>query len=745
MPGSYSGFVIIPAGIDTDDGLYTVTAIGPGALTGKWLTGVLIPHTVTTLDHPFGDYTFDYAPLDSIKFLSTPSRLTGGIPYGALKSLKAKKTYHGWEQIDVFDVKYTVKRMIPDPYLLIVMDRQGKTGALGYDSSRTKILPFEYDDLRYGCEYAALAKKDGRWGVVDYNGNVLIPFTYPIEGKLGRGEKLSKKIGKAFRKFYGRSTDSALEKAHQFAESSELDYLLWLSGYKEEDPEHAVYVSGDDLVLGLMMGLEMIGQFYYPYSRLHEIDSLVRNGKTGEARESYRYYVRYYGFSSVVEELLGRTGGLTYAVRDTSDMDWDGGKYTGQIDEFGIPHGAGTLRKEDSKSKRNYSIFFGSTEEEPSYEFFNADTYRGKWVKGKLYGPCEMVRYNIYVTRDPYRRDSSLSFTFSGYLVGDHLCGDAHMEYPCDNKPDASPVIYTGQLRNWQRNGKGKAYSLTNGWTYEGEWARDRWNGHGKLTYDNGTTVEGGFRNTSFFGDFILTNPDGSVQTGTAGKARYLYLNLKLETELKEDIPHCSSSRSYKVTTDWNGYEISGLPDWITVSDRTSDSFTLDFADNPARDGRTASVTVSAGGRSVTINVTQEGDKYARTGSVTNSWTVSDATRSTGMYMTQGMEVHTAFSLDNLDGRQCQIIVYFEFSNGQKLRDINSSYGTTDGYVATYENFTPPYTSSLYNDYCLYIPYSELHLAPGQHQLRYHVCIFDMSTGKAVATSDYIYFSLTTW
>lgn len=736
MPGSYSGSVVIPAGIDTDDGLYTVTSIGPGALTGRWLKSVVIPHTVTTLENPFGDYTYDYAPLDSIRFLSRPLRFHGGISYGALAGLKEKRAVPKGERIRVAGQEYSVINTIPIPYLLAVADEKGRVGAITYGG--IIVLPFEYEDIGYGCNYAAAARKDGKWGVVDYRGNVLIPFTYESEWKLGFGDKLGKKIDKAFSKLYKDDAGFMSGEISKIREAADLDYLLWISGYEEQEQEHSTYISETDMFLSLMYGIDMDEYFEDADTLLLQIDSLMDCGKSAEAKDVYRTYVSLYGFSAEAEDSFAKAGCLDYTSRDTVDMSWNQGQYSGQIDEFGIPHGKGLLRKEKFTGRA------GSTdngEEEEEEEYFISDTYRGLWIKGKIYGPCEMQRANVDVAGD--RKDVRRLFDFSGYIVGDEVSGNAEMDYARDFMTDFGPVRYYGEISGWMRNGKGKARSDKNGWTYEGEWARDRWNGHGTLTYDEGIVIEGSFRNGEIFGEFVRRDPDGSVNRGTIGDARYLTVND--EEKIAENISHYSASRSYTVYTDWSSYEITGLPDWITVSGRSSSSFILDIAENPSRDGRSATVTVSAGGLSATIDITQEGDRYARSGSISNSWAAFNVVRNMGMYMSQGMEIHTAFSLDNLNGRQCQITVYFEFSNGQKLRDINSSFCTTDGYVSAYENFTPPYTSSLYNDYSLYIPYSELHLAPGQHQLRYYVCIFDMSAGNAVATSDYVYFSLTTW
>lgn len=508
MPGSYSGFVVIPAGIDTDEGLYTVTAIGTGALTGRWLKSVVIPHTVTTLENPFGDYTFDYAPLDSIRFLARPLRFRGGISYSALAGLKEKRALYKGKSITAGGIEYRVIYPIPIPYLLAVIDEEGRTGAITYGG--TTVLPFEYQDIRYGSGYAAAARKEGKWGVVDYRGNVLIPFTYDSDRKLGSGDKLSKKIEKAYRKLYKDTPDPSSGIIRELREAADLDYLLWISGYEEQEQEHSTYISETDMFLSLMYGIDMDEYFGDRDSLMLQIDSLVDCGKAAEAKDAYRRYIRLYGFSAEAEDIFASAGCLDYTIRDTMDMPWDQGQYTGQVDEFGLPHGRGLLRKEQFTGRAGSR---GNGEEEE--EYFTSDTYTGLWVKGKLYGPCEMERDNVHVSGG--RRDVSMLFRFSGYIVGDEVYGNAEMEYRRDLKTDFGPVRYSGEMSGWKRHGRGKAWSEKNGWTYEGEWARDSWNGRGTVTYDDGTVIEGSFRNGEIFGEFVRRDPDGSVTTGTIG------------------------------------------------------------------------------------------------------------------------------------------------------------------------------------------------------------------------------------
>jgi hypothetical protein len=63
------------------------------------------------------------------------------------------------------------------------------------------------------------------------------------------------------------------------------------------------------------------------------------------------------------------------------------------------------------------------------------------------------------------------------------------------------------------------------------------------------------------------------------------------------------------------------------------------------------------------------------------------------------------------------------------------------GDVAVGEEFTPPYEGTLYNDFTLFMPYSELHTDAGQHHLMFVVHL--LAKGVTFAQSDPYYFSYT--
>ncbi|MCZ7360732.1 MAG: PKD domain-containing protein, partial [Candidatus Methanoperedens sp.] len=88
-----------------------------------------------------------------------------------------------------------------------------------------------------------------------------------------------------------------------------------------------------------------------------------------------------------------------------------------------------------------------------------------------------------------------------------------------------------------------------------------------------------------------------------------------------------------------------------------------------------------------------------------------------------GMRIHVSFTVNNLKDMNGRANAYFFTADGMALNDFNQKYYTTDGKVASWMDFTPSYENSRYDDLTIFMPYSELHMAPGQHNLKFYVSI----------------------
>lgn len=107
-------------------------------------------------------------------------------------------------------------------------------------------------------------------------------------------------------------------------------------------------------------------------------------------------------------------------------------------------------------------------------------------------------------------------------------------------------------------------------------------------------------------------------------------------------------------------------------------------------------------------------------------WTDFDVTEN-GAF---GMRIHLKFAANNLLGRECVAAAYFYDSSGQTLKDTNKIYQTNAGGVSTSTNFTPGYKNAVYEDLTLFIPYSELELPVGSHDLKYQLAIYSKDNNQ---------------
>ena len=107
-----------------------------------------------------------------------------------------------------------------------------------------------------------------------------------------------------------------------------------------------------------------------------------------------------------------------------------------------------------------------------------------------------------------------------------------------------------------------------------------------------------------------------------------------------------------------------------------------------------------------------------------------------------GMLIHTHFIVQGARQDQCQMTAYFHYANGDVLKDFDQDYKTGDGQVAVWEDFTPQYDSTEFEDFVLFMPYDELHMAAGSHELKFDLQIHHMPSGKVAAESDYVSFTL---
>lgn len=123
---------------------------------------------------------------------------------------------------------------------------------------------------------------------------------------------------------------------------------------------------------------------------------------------------------------------------------------------------------------------------------------------------------------------------------------------------------------------------------------------------------------------------------------------------------------------------------------------------------------------------------------IDNFWTEFDVTEN-GAF---GMRIHLKFVANNLLGKEMVAVAYFYDSAGNALKDTNKSYMTNNGAVSTSTNFKPAYANTVYDDLKLFIPYAELELPVGKHELKLQLGIYGKENSQFFGEFQWYNFSV---
>lgn len=83
-----------------------------------------------------------------------------------------------------------------------------------------------------------------------------------------------------------------------------------------------------------------------------------------------------------------------------------------------------------------------------------------------------------------------------------------------------------------------------------------------------------------------------------------------------------------------------------------------------------------------------------------------------------GMRIHTKFTINSMKGVDGYLAIFFERENGTRLKSYDNKFQSKANDVAVYRSIKPAYDPAIYSDLDAFIPYSELHLTKGEHNLR---------------------------
>ena len=98
-----------------------------------------------------------------------------------------------------------------------------------------------------------------------------------------------------------------------------------------------------------------------------------------------------------------------------------------------------------------------------------------------------------------------------------------------------------------------------------------------------------------------------------------------------------------------------------------------------------------------------------------------------------GTQIRLNFNITNRKGIQCRTVAYFYDENHNPLNDINQKFHSADNKVSVGSTFKPSFDETFYNDYILFMPYSELDQKDGEYRLSLTVHIYDEVTRSFLA------------
>jgi hypothetical protein len=101
----------------------------------------------------------------------------------------------------------------------------------------------------------------------------------------------------------------------------------------------------------------------------------------------------------------------------------------------------------------------------------------------------------------------------------------------------------------------------------------------------------------------------------------------------------------------------------------------------------------------------------------------------------QGLSIFVDLSLCNVAGADCAVAAYFSYATGQPIQDLNGAYRTYENQVSTHVTLRPSTREEIFRNVELWIPYEEIHVMPGLHDISFYVAVVRESTGDILAVT----------
>lgn len=86
-----------------------------------------------------------------------------------------------------------------------------------------------------------------------------------------------------------------------------------------------------------------------------------------------------------------------------------------------------------------------------------------------------------------------------------------------------------------------------------------------------------------------------------------------------------------------------------------------------------------------------------------------------------GMRIHNKFSVLKMKGIECYLAVYVQKEDGTHLTSEDTSFRSTNGNLALFQLLKPNFDNTVYEDIDLFMPYGEISVPAGKHNLKLDV------------------------
>lgn len=218
-------------------------------------------------------------------------------------------------------------------------------------------------------------------------------------------------------------------------------------------------------------------------------------------------------------------------------------------------------------------------------------------------------------------------------------------------------------------------------------------------------------------------------------------------------------NQTLTISTNQGGINASALPSWITVNSISSSSASIYCSANTSTSSRSDWFNINAGSKTVRINVSQSGKKASSSSSSSSSQNTANGNHSANIESVwieqnvtsdgkEGIYVHAKFTVAGMNGKDGKLSTYYYDYSNNAIKDTNGSYCTngSNPVVAASTEFKPGYDNARYDDYKVFIPYSELHqTGTSSRTINVSTLIWDYSTSdpKQLARKDGVSFSFT--